>query len=386
MNPVFIPDTGDFDGFARDLAGKVGVRQPGVLGKCLLALELTGCLAQTDLPFVFKGGTSLVILLNPVRRLSVDVDILCREPKEALERALDEVVAEHPLFISWVHQVYRDREAPPTRHYKIHVNSRIDGSPDPNIQLDVIHSQEEVHARITETPLGIPDWGIESQVTVATPSLSSLFADKMATFAPTTIGYPYQPITRTGQLGEPRPIKLVKHLYDVGFLAEVADDNEEIMKTYENIFAEQCRYRGLSCGMRDALEDTLHTSFLAARLHSRKDGTRNLAIPTAPTSQNDDEKSLFLRAGCRSLESHLFEDLFGWDKVRIAAGRAALGAAFIRARHNGNLAEMIKKANTPGAEMAGARLDDPYTDLNMLKTTDPVAFALWLQAAKLLTT
>ena len=45
------------------------------------ALFLVECLVNEGLNFIFKGGTSLVLLLDPIKRFSVDVDIITEEDK-----------------------------------------------------------------------------------------------------------------------------------------------------------------------------------------------------------------------------------------------------------------------------------------------------------------
>ncbi|MFM8717769.1 MAG: nucleotidyl transferase AbiEii/AbiGii toxin family protein [Spartobacteria bacterium] len=62
------------------------------LEKCVLALELVGRLKKAGLEFIFKGGTSLLLLTDQPRRLSIDVDILCLESQAKLEEVLDRVV------------------------------------------------------------------------------------------------------------------------------------------------------------------------------------------------------------------------------------------------------------------------------------------------------
>ncbi len=51
-----------------------------VLEKCLYAFELLGRLTEARLNFVFKGGTSLILRLQNLRRISIDIDIVCDEP------------------------------------------------------------------------------------------------------------------------------------------------------------------------------------------------------------------------------------------------------------------------------------------------------------------
>ena len=49
-----------------------------LLEKIIGALYLLENLVSEGLKFIFKGGTSLVLLLNDLKRFSVDVDIITR--------------------------------------------------------------------------------------------------------------------------------------------------------------------------------------------------------------------------------------------------------------------------------------------------------------------
>jgi hypothetical protein len=55
-------------------ASEIGCRNPVMLEKTIVALQLLGHLAEGGLPIQFKGGSSLLLRLNPIRRLSIDVD------------------------------------------------------------------------------------------------------------------------------------------------------------------------------------------------------------------------------------------------------------------------------------------------------------------------
>lgn len=108
------------------------------LERCIHALELVGRLSGAGLDFVFKGGASLVLLLDPVRRLSIDVDIATSEPIERIKAVLDQVAKNKPPFRAWEHQAKRDRDAPPTRHFKIYFPSAAGQVAESFILLDVI--------------------------------------------------------------------------------------------------------------------------------------------------------------------------------------------------------------------------------------------------------
>ena len=47
-------------------------RDPGLIERTIFAFGLLDALCEVGLPFVFKGGTSLMLLLKHPRRLSTD--------------------------------------------------------------------------------------------------------------------------------------------------------------------------------------------------------------------------------------------------------------------------------------------------------------------------
>lgn len=51
-------------------------RDPGLIERTLFAFGLLEALSQVGLKFVFKGGTSLLLLLAHPMRLSTDIDIV----------------------------------------------------------------------------------------------------------------------------------------------------------------------------------------------------------------------------------------------------------------------------------------------------------------------
>ena len=48
-----------------------------LIEKTIRAFSLLESLVRSGCPFVFKGGTSLMLHLNSAKRLSIDIDIIC---------------------------------------------------------------------------------------------------------------------------------------------------------------------------------------------------------------------------------------------------------------------------------------------------------------------
>jgi predicted nucleotidyltransferase component of viral defense system len=67
-------------------AKNLGGCNQDILERSLYALTLLGRLVDSGLPFIFKGGTSLILHLPQIRRLSIDVDIVCGEKGKSSTR------------------------------------------------------------------------------------------------------------------------------------------------------------------------------------------------------------------------------------------------------------------------------------------------------------
>lgn len=351
----------------REKGNALQARDVRNLEKCVLALELVGRLKKAGLEFIFKGGTSLLLLTDKPRRLSIDVDILCLESQEKLEAVLDNVV--RPPFLGWNHQEHRDREAPPTRHFRVVYESAFDGTTGQAIQLDVIVA-ESPYASVESRAVRTGFIEVDDEVSVLLPSPSSLLGDKIAAFAPSTIGFPYQPlVASTGEPSEQRPIKVVKHLFDISLLARMAGKIAETEATYRAVHAEQVKYRALDCGLAGALEDTQDAAHWVSR------------VDEPPPKEN--EKTVFFRKGIRALDSHLFSEPFQIGQARDAAGIAAMVASALKlGATNLDLPAIVSSEPNP-EDLRWAKLDGPWENLNRLKQTDLAAFAYWIKAQEL---
>lgn len=110
------------------------------LEKTIGALYLVESLVNGGLDFIFKGGTSLVLLLDEIKRFSVDVDIITEESKEKVKKTLENIVEKQDLFIR-VEENIRENSASQRmklQHYKFFFNSVIDNS-EKYILLDVAY-------------------------------------------------------------------------------------------------------------------------------------------------------------------------------------------------------------------------------------------------------
>lgn len=90
---------------------------PIILEKTIYAFQLLSLLVEEGIEFVFKGGTSLLLLLPEPKRLSIDIDILTSLQKNDLETKLNSI-AKNPSFTELVEDP-RSESKVPKKHYKL---------------------------------------------------------------------------------------------------------------------------------------------------------------------------------------------------------------------------------------------------------------------------
>ncbi len=123
---------------------------PSLLERALHAFALLGRLAESELTFVFKGGTSLLLHLPVIRRLSIDIDIICSCPAVELDRVLEDT-AKIPPFIRYEEDERGSRGLPERRHFKFFYAPLVAGNPAPYVFLDVVHEPHVPHEVIVKS-------------------------------------------------------------------------------------------------------------------------------------------------------------------------------------------------------------------------------------------
>jgi hypothetical protein len=317
------------------------------------------------LDFVFKGGTSLVLLLQPLRRLSIDVDIVTAESLERLQAVLATVTRAAPFLGIAEHQIGRDRDAPPTRHFKIPFRSATNLQGQSHVQLDVI-SSAHIYPATARRRVEAPFIRLETEAHVQMPTIECLLGDKLAAFAPTTICVLYDPINRHGEPAEPQPQRILKQLFDVHHLFAAAENFAEIEASYRATFAVQNVYRGGNHTLLGCLDDNI----AAAREIS--------LLPEAAGATHTDRQTL-LRRGHVGLTTHVVGEPFALERhTKVAAARAALLATALRHGYSDIVPKDYVRSMPPPAELGLIQLAPENAVLQTrLRSTAAEALYYW---------
>jgi hypothetical protein len=340
-----------------------------ILEKMIYALHLLERLKTNGLDFVFKGGTSLVLLLETGNRFSIDIDIISKTDRKELERILQKVVDSSNFTFVELDEHRSYKPGVPKAHYKFAFDSATKGKYLGSIILDIL-IEDSIYPEVIEKPV-ITKWiETEKETLVSMPTIDSITGDKLTAFAPNTIGIPYF----KGKDQQPFSMEICKQLFDLSKLFENIQNMEVVAASFR-VFAEhEIAYRkngnlkvDLNPGM--VLQDTIDTCIILAK---RERGT-------------DDEKEKFkeLQKGIIAFGTgFLMAGNFRIDDAVSASARIAYLAAKIM------MNDLSPINYYKGQDIKDLNIEDPdWNFLNRLKRQpDKSSFYYWYHTVQLLKT
>lgn len=231
---------------------KQSKRDPILLERTVYAFGLLEAITRVGLPFVFKGGTCLMLLMEHPKRLSTDIDIIVA-PGTDIMHYIDEAAKIFP-FLRVEEQKRIGKNSIEKRHFKFTYNSHIGGA-ELYILLDILfekHHYSKLEDRTIQNELLITE---PEYLSVKLPSASCILGDKLTAFAPHTTGI---------LLDQNKNMEIMKQFYDVSNLLDVAEDFENVKATYFEVVASEIGYRGIDVSATDCLRDTYEASIIDA--------------------------------------------------------------------------------------------------------------------------
>lgn len=321
-----------------------------LLEKVIWALHLLEQIQLSPLEFTFKGGTSLMLLLNDIKRFSIDIDIIVSERSENIEETL-QLVTEQSNFNRFEEDVRNAYNNIDKAHYKFYYTPQTPFRGNENyILLDIVYADSPYGENTVRKAINSQFLDVDEQIIeVTTPSINAILGDKLTAFAPKTTGIPY---------GMNKEIEIIKQMFDVGNLFNQMTNVEVVKSVFEPIAQSEINYRSTSVNIGDVLEDIYQTSLCISRQGQEGDG-------------NFTE----LQIGIRNIRNYIFSERFEQNKATIAASKSAY------------VAMLISKVQTQVAFYESPNqlidLEIPGTRLGRLKRNNPEAFFYWYQAKKL---
>lgn len=298
------------EGWIERVSSEMKYPDKNLIEKVIRAFSLVELLVESGCPFVWKGGTSLMLILGQqLHRLSIDVDIIC-PPGTDITKYLEKY--EDYGFVS-KEEEYREQRSTdiPKSHSKFHYQIAYKSGMNRNeyILLDVLY--EDTHYKKV-TCLSLENTFVKwdgEPVKVNVPSVDDILGDKLTAFAPNTSGIPYF------KNGKKRNLEIIKQLYDVGRLFDAATDLDCVKTAYDRIVPVEMSYRNLPADPSLALDDTIATA---------------KCLATRGKSGNGDFEAL--QNGINRLKSFMYLGKYYIEQASRDAAKAAYLAAVIK--HN----------------------------------------------------
>lgn len=323
--------------------------------KVVRALLLLEGLSTSELNFIFKGGTALMLLQGSTKRLSIDIDIILPE-KEKLDKVFEKIVRDK-RFIRFDLQERHVTSNIEKAHYKFYFEPVYKTArTEEYVLLDILFENPQYQQIISQDIESTFVFQNGKPLQVQVPGFEDILGDKLTAFAPNTTGIPYE------KGGQSRAMEIIKQLYDIGNLFEQMQNPIIAAKTFHAFAKSELSYRNIEGETSLVLDDIFDTALTISTKGQL--GTGNMDA---------------LNKGIGQLKQYIFSEKYHIEKAVTHAARAAYLTALIRTeakgvKHFTDLLE-IKSWNIANQQ---------YNKLNKLRKSNPEAFYYWFQALTLL--
>jgi predicted nucleotidyltransferase component of viral defense system len=324
-----------------------------LLEKSIRAFSLLESLALSGCPFVFKGGTALMLHLDSAKRLSIDIDIIC-PPNTNIEEYLYKNADIYGFSEIKLIERKTDHNVPKGHakfYYQVTYNKN---SKTEYILLDVLF--EKIHYN-NVVQLPIENRFLKTngkKVFVNIPCVADLLGDKLTAFAPNTTGITYYKGNKMCSM------EIIKQLYDIASLFEITNDLTIVSNTFRNFAVGELAYRNLNPNdIGRVLDDIFQTSLCVCM-----------------QGKIDNEHFKLLQDGIKRIQSFINSERYTLDSAIINASKVAYLSTLIA----NNLTEVEHFDKNKIVDMQNITIEYPLpTKLNKLKKNNIEAFYYWMK-------
>ena len=324
-------------------------RDPALLERAVYAFGLLEAITRVGMPFIFKGGTCLMLLMESTSRLSTDIDIVV-EPGTPVDEYIRRASVIFP-FVRYEEHVRVGKTKIEKRHFQFTYDSPINRR-EFYILLDVVF-EENLYSHLDERTIQneLLITGPE-YLAVKVPGIDCILGDKLTAFAPHTTGIP---------VNAGKDMEVMKQFYDICILLDVFIDFDMVYKTYERVAVAEIAYRGSGIELKEAMEDIFWT---AACIASRG-------------KIRGDEYPFYVK-GTRDLKNHILTESYSPETAAFRAAKVMYMAACL-------MTETVYTRVSDYREYADEKLAmEELLPLRFLRKAGPESFAYVVKADQLL--
>ena len=234
---------------------ELGYNDKQLLEKVIRAFSLLEMLVDAGAPVIFKGGSSLLLILkDTLNRLSIDVDVIC-PPGTDIRPYLKNLEEHGFVNIVPVRTEHGGKELPAS-HFRSFYEVVFGSGEDTEafIKLDVLYEDNPYeHTQLLPIDSNfLIQKGEPLQVRV--PAKEDILGDKLTAFGPNTLGITYYKEDRAGQLRR-CSLEIIKQLFDIGRLFDAVEDFTGALASFRKVSAVELGYRKMEGQIDRYFED-----------------------------------------------------------------------------------------------------------------------------------
>lgn len=240
---------------------ELGYNNKQLLEKVIRAFALLEMLVEAGAPLLYKGGSSLLLILkDTLNRLSIDVDVIC--PPGTDIRAYLKNLDKHG-FVSIVPVLTEHGGKDlPASHFRSFYEVVFGGGDEDEafIRLDVLYEDNpyaNTQLLLIDSPFLIQDG---APLMVRVPAKEDILGDKLTAFGPNSLGIPYFKEDRAGGVRR-CSLEIIKQLFDIGRLFDAVEDFRGAYASFLKVSAVELGYRNME-GRMDRYYDDVRESAL----------------------------------------------------------------------------------------------------------------------------
>ena len=321
-----------------------------IIERTVFAFGLLEAICKVGMPFIFKGGTSLLVILNDPRRLSTDIDIVV-EPGTDVDGYVNEAGKIFP-FLSVDEKIRKGDNDIEKRHFRFLFKSPLD-SREIHILLDVVF-EENPYLKVTEVPIRNRIMLSEGEdLLVTVPDKNCILGDKLTAFAPHTTGI---------RFGKDKELEIIKQMFDCWTLIQEMDDYRLVKNVYDRVSRIEMGYRGLQNEPEDCLKDTIESC---------------ICILGRGAVREDDYKQFF--AGISAIQGHVFRGRINGENAGAYASEVMYLATCLLTEQT-----EYEKITDPAEYREHGLKMKGFKKISSIRNTDPLAYAHMIKSFQLL--
>ena len=328
-----------------------------LIEKSIRAFSLLESLVLSGCPFVFKGGTALMLHMDSAKRLSIDIDIIC-PPGTNIEEFVQKYAQEYGFGDVRLVERVTAHIIPKTHAKFFYQVTYVTNTETECILLDVLFEDIHYHA-IEQLPIQSRFLKLEGEpVMVKVPGKADMLGDKLTAFAPNTTGIPYFKGKKDCSM------EIIKQLFDIASLFDVTNDLTVVTETFQKFASVELQYRNLDPeNIAQVLDDIFQTSLCICL-----------------KGQIEPDTFTLLQTGTKRIKSFIHSEKYNIDSAITNASKAAYLSVLIT-----NGITTTVHFDTQNIELLrDAVITEPLnTKLNKLKKSNIEAFFYWYEIEKL---